>query len=120
MVIRSIEDEAINKRVHDDRSQVTGKIVRNMGVARKLLSRVNWEPSNELRVIDIKKNKDDPTGNSTVIIFENNDTFQRMFAEVIEENRREKNTTNSHETNELKKQIAELNKKIAELSSKED
>lgn len=115
MVIRSIEDEAKNE---ENKNVVTGKVVRNMSIARKLLSHVDWKPSNEIRVIDIKKNKEDPTGNSTVIIFENNEAFQKLFSEVIEENRRDRG---SRETDELKRQIEELTKKVAELSNtKED
>ncbi len=109
MIIRSVEDNDIKNE-----NVARGKVVRSIAVASKLLSRIDLTPTNTLRVIDCKKDKTDPTGRSSVLVFEDNDKFQEVFAEVIEERKKERA---SSETEELRKQLEEMKQKIAELSA---
>ncbi len=110
MIIRSVEDNVNEANV------AKGKVVRNMGITKELLSRIDMRPTNILRVIDVKKDRADPTGNSSVLVFEDNEKFQEEFSAITAERRKNRE---SAETADLKKQIEEMQKKIEELSGKE-
>lgn len=100
-------------------SELKGKVIRNMTIARKLLNRIDDEPSNSLRVIDCKPDKTDPRHQRTVLVFEDNDKFQEVFSDILSENeelRRNRvgDKEDKAEIDDLKRQIEEL-KKLVEV-----
>lgn len=97
-----------------------GKVVRNMTIAKRLLDRISQEPTNEIRVIGIKADRSDPEHKRSVVIFEDNDRFQEVFSEVLEENKRTRESrTDTAEVEDLKNQVEELKKLVADMANKE-
>ena len=95
---------------------LNGKVIRNVTYARKLLSRIDQTPTNILRVIDIKADRDDPTHQRSVVVFENNEKFQEEFAKVLDEGKKNRNDSASlsqQKIEDLEKQVEELKKIIA-------
>ena len=84
---------------------VKGKVIRKAQIARQLLQR-------GARMIDLKPDRDDPDHKRSVYIFEQDDNFERIFSELIEENRR--NRQNNDES-EMKKEIEDLKRQIEVL-----
>lgn len=99
-----------------------GKVIRNTMVARQILRK----GADSVKVIDIKPDKTDPDRKRTVIVFEDNDTFQDILSSIIEENRkyrenREHRNSSSlqDELNDLKKKFAEFEKMTENINAKE-
>lgn len=95
---------------------LNGKVIRNVTYARKLLSKIDQTPTNVLRVIDIKADRDDPTHQRSVVVFENNEKFQEEFAKVLDESKKNRNDSASlsqQKIEDLEKQVEELKKIIA-------
>ena len=90
----------------NNETEVKGKVIRKAQIARQLLHRGQ-------QIIDIKGDKGDPDGKRSVFVFKDSDEFQRVFSELLEENKKYREKS---ETDNLKKQIEELNKKLSELS----
>lgn len=86
-----------------------GKVIRKASLARQILA----AGGEDVRIIDLKVDRDDPDHKRTVFVFSDNDKFQRVFASVLEENRKAREKDGN-----AAQQIAELNKKIEELSKK--
>lgn len=111
MVIRSIEDNAVEKN-----EELKGKVIRNPRVARRLMDYIDQTPSNILRVIDFKPDKTDPTHQRSVVVFEDNEIFQETFSRVQEENRQNRNTAED----DLRRQMADIQKKLDELTKQNE
>lgn len=88
-------------------SEVKGKVIRKAQIARQLLQR-------GARMIDLKPDRDDPDHKRSVYIFQQDDDFERIFSELIEENRKNRRTNEEsamqQEIEELKRQIEVLQK----------
>lgn len=84
---------------------VAGKVVRNLNIARQLL-RVGGE---NVRVIDIKIDRYNP--GRCVFVFRDDETFQKYFTQILNENRERRKNFNYEkmyeELRELRKQLAE-------------
>lgn len=87
--------------------EIKGKVIRKAQIARQLLHKGQ-------EIIDVKADRSDPDGKRSVFVFKDTDEFQKVFAELIDENKKNREQS---ETDNLRKQIEELNKKIAELSA---
>jgi len=65
-------------------------------------------------MIDLKPDRDDPDHKRSVYIFQQDDDFERIFSELIEENRKNRRTNEEsamqQEIEELKRQIEVLQK----------
>ena len=88
-------------------------MIRNCSIAREILKSAR-ENNEKLNVLDLKPDRNDPDRKRTVIVFENNETFQKHFTKVLEENQNKKSRNDNSEIDELKKQIEEL-KKLVEV-----
>ena len=104
----------------EETNQLKAKVVRNVSLARKLLEHVDQQPTNSIRVIDCKPDKSDPTHQRSVLVFEDNEKFQEVFSNVIEERRKEKDNRDSQNNKAMTKEIEDLKKRIAELEKKEE
>ena len=67
----------------------------------------------EVNVVDLRPDRSDPTGNRSVVVFENTDTFQRFFSEAIDERRQSRE--NNPSVDDLKKEVDELKKIISDM-----
>ena len=102
MMITTIPRESRkDNKVEND---VKGKVIRKAQIARQLVRKGG-------KIIDLKGDKFDPDGKRSVFIFEDSDDFQKIFSEVIDENRRERNGDD-----QLRKDFEELKKRFDELS----
>jgi len=61
-------------------------------------------------MIDLKPDRDDPDRKRSVYIFEQNDEFEKIFSSIIEENKKNRQSSMQREIEDLKKQIEELQK----------
>lgn len=61
----------------------TSKIIKNPGCARHLL-RAGF------KIVDIKKDKEDPTGKKSVFVFERTPEFDAAFAEINDQIKKSK------------------------------
>ena len=96
------------------------KVIRNMSLARQIL-RVGHENGLDIRVVDIRPNRDDR--NRSVVVFSNTDEFQKLFSSIIEDRKRSRDNNDSSEVENLKNQVEELKKLVAGMNtatSKED
>ena len=91
-------------------SELNGKVIRKAQLARQLLRKGG-------QIIDVKADHSDPDGKRSVFVFLNNDAFQKMFTDVLNENKQNRNMS---ETDDLKKQIKELNKKLEALTESKE
>lgn len=89
----------------NEENTVAGKVIRNLSIARQLL-RVG---GNDVRVIDIKTDRYNP--GRCVFVFKNDNTFQKYFTQVLEENKERRMNMSyekmCEEIKELKRQLAE-------------
>ena len=63
-------------------------------------------------MIDLKPDRDDPDHKRSVYIFEQSDEFENIFSSILDENRRNRQTT---EESAMKKEIEDLKKQLEEL-----
>ena len=88
-----------------------GKVIRKAQIARQLLQR-------GARMIDLKPDRDDPDRKRSVYIFEQDENFEKIFSDIIEENKQGRQNSMQKEIDDLKRQIKELQK--ANVSVDED
>ena len=84
-----------------------GKVIRKAQIARQLLQ-------HGARMIDLKPDRDDPDHKRSVYIFEQNDDFEKIFSAIIDENKKNRQSSMQREIEDLKKQIEELQKANAD------
>ena len=101
MVIRSIEDNAIEKN-----NDINGKVVRNPRLARQILAK----GGKDVWLFDIKPDRDNPQ--KSVYIFENTDKFQEILSSVLDENRQSRKSNED----DLIRKMEEMQKKLDELT----
>lgn len=97
--------------------ELKGKVIINQPLARQIMAYIDKKPSNVLRVIDFKPDKNDHS--RSVVVFEDNEEFQKVFSSVIEDRRKKRE--NQHRDNkeiEENEKIKELSMKIEELTRK--
>ena len=95
-----------NTNFKRDNEEVKGKVIRKAALARQIL-RTGGEA---VRIIDLKGDRDN--SQRTVFVFRDDDKFQEVFAQVLEENH--KNRRDSENEN-LKRQLEDMQKKFDEL-----
>lgn len=100
------------KGTYKDDNGIKGRVIRKAAIARQLLDYVGTEPTNTIRVIDVKPDKTDPDHKRSVIVFEDNEKFQEVFSKVIEENNKKREDAKTSEIDILKKELEELKKKF--------
>ena len=105
MNIVTTENNLIN-----DRKDV--KIIRKTQLARQILRK----GQDRVRVVDIKPDKTDPDHKRSVLAFENSEDFQRIFAEVLEDNKKSREQHYSDENAELRREIEEMKRRFEELT----
>jgi len=76
---------------NDEQNNDDVKIIRKPSIARKIL-KLGGE---SVRIVDIKASKDNPE--RSVFCFKNDETFQKVFAEVIKTNRAERDAERDEE-----------------------
>ena len=86
------------------------KIVKQSSLARQIL----MEGGDSVRIVDIKPDRNDPDKKRSVYAFIDDDDFQEIFARVLEENNRNKETSTRREIEDLKKQIADLKQMLVD------
>ena len=88
--------------------ETKGKVIRKSQIARQLLQR-------GAKMIDLKPDRNDPDRKRSVFVFEDDENFQKVFAEILAENKetRERRTING---DKILSELEELKKKFAELS----
>lgn len=99
---------------------VRGKVIRRYNIAKQILRK----GGDSVRIIDIKKDRNDPDRKSDVYVFRDDDEFQKVFAEVIEENQKARESRNigmSEEAiqNLVSKRVEEEVKRIYEMRGAE-
>lgn len=95
----------VKKPYEKETNEVKGKVIRKAQIARQLLHR-------GAKMIDLKPDRDDPDRKRSVYIFEQSDEFENIFSSILDENRRNRQTT---EENAMKKEIEDLRKQLEEL-----
>jgi len=108
MVIRSAEDNDLTKateRLNGD-NEIKGKVIRSARLARQILSK----GQKDVWLFDVKPDRENKE--KTCFVFFDDEKFQKVFTEVLEENR--KNREDS-ETANLRRQLDEMQKKFDEL-----
>lgn len=113
MNIRTLSSTTKTQEKQDINDEAQGKVIRNCSIAREIIKAARDE-NVTLNILDLKPDRNDPDRKRTVIVFENNDTFQKYFTKVLEENRNHKSRKDNAEIDDLKKQIEEL-KKLVEV-----
>ena len=103
----------VTKDQFNKESEAKGKVIINQSLARQIMSYIDKKPTNELRVIDIKPDKNDR--NKTVTVFEDNEHFQSVLSSILENNKKKREEKKGVEVDQVN-QIKELNKKIEELT----
>ena len=93
--------------------EVQGKVIRNCSIAREII-RAARNNNEVLNILDLKPDRNDPDKKRTVVVFENNETFQKYFTQVLREIQDHRSKRDNAEIDELKKQIEEL-KKLVEV-----
>ena len=78
----------INTLKQEQKDEREGKIIRKPQIAREILKR----GGDSVRIIDLKRDRFDPTGQRTVFIFEDTEEFQKIFQEVLNDNEEYKKT----------------------------
>lgn len=89
-------------------NEVKGKLVRSAFLTRRIL-RLG---GNDVRIIDVKKDREDKTGLKSVFVFEDTDKFQEVFSKVLADVKHEKESSG---TEGLMKEIETLRNELAEL-----
>lgn len=100
--------KTLNNTFSKETNDNNGKVIRKASLARQILK----AGGESVRIIDLKQDKLDKTGQRTVFVFENTDKFQEVFSSVLNEIKKNNNTNN---TDEMKKEIESLRNEIAEL-----
>lgn len=93
------------------KEDIPGKVIRNLGVARMIKRR----GGSEVEILDVKPDKFNKQ--RTVVVFRNDDKFNKIFSDVLDEigNSRASNDYKKHEDiDELREEIKMLKRMIAE------
>ena len=114
MEIRTIKRK---KEVIENDNQ-KAKVVRTMSVARRILH-LKEELGIEVSVIDLKPDRTDPSGKRSVVIFRDDENFQKVFSKVLDEIKDERSSAQDQEIKSLREELAELRKKMEENKSEE-
>ena len=97
-----------NAFAKDTDNEVKGKLVRSAFLTRRIL-RLG---GNDVRIIDVKKDREDKTGLKSVFVFEDTDKFQEVFSKVLADVKQERESGNAEN---LMKEIENLRNELAEL-----
>lgn len=104
MVIRTVNQNENNTTATTPTED--GRVIRNARIARQLL-KVGQE---RVRIIDIKAARENPE--RSVFVFKNDAEFQKVLDEVLEGNRKSRDTARE---DEMKNEIEKLKQQIDEL-----
>ena len=110
MLIKTLSNTNITK---DSNNEIKGKVIRKGSLARQILRK----GGEDVRIFDLKQDRENP--DRTVFIFRDDEKFQSVFSEVLEENRKQKEAA-SKDSEALRSELEELKKKFAELSKMND
>ena len=94
-----------SKRTDDD---IKGKVIRRSQIARQLLHR-------GAKMIDLKPDRNDPDHKRSVFVFEDNEEFQKVFADVLKENNARRERENA-DGDKLRDELEELKRKFTEFA----
>ena len=101
--------DAFNQGNAENETGLKGKVIRNMTISKRLFDHIDQNPTNTLRVIGVKPDRENPQ--RSILVWEKNEKFEEEFSKVLEEYR--KGREGSTEVEDLKNRIAELEKRLA-------
>jgi len=107
--------DAFNQGNVENETELQGKVIRNMTISKRLFDRIDQSPTNTLRVIGVKPDRENPQ--RSILVWEKNEKFEEEFSKVLEEYR--KGREGSTEVEDLKNQVEELKKLVATMANKE-
>lgn len=93
----------------ENETGLQGKVIRNMTISKRLFDHIDQSPTNMLRVIGVKPDRENPQ--RSILVWEKNEKFEEEFSKVLEEYR--KGRDDSTEVEDLKTRVAELEKLLA-------
>ena len=108
MNIRTLPNP-FNQETHKNEEEIKGKVVRKAALARQILKK----GGENVRLFDLKQSRENPE--RTVFIFRDDEKFQQVFSEVLEDNRKDRDKFGKQEVTELRTELEEMKKKFAEI-----